>query len=42
MVLGFRPARWVPADSLVWAKLMSLQHGGNMASELQVRGAYHR
>jgi len=33
-VLGFKPAPWTPADSLVWAKVMAYILGGNYASEL--------
>ena len=34
-LLGYRPEPWVPADSLVWAKIMSFDLSGNMRRELQ-------
>eukprot|EP00753_Platysulcus_tardus_P009377 PLAT202.5.p1 GENE.PLAT202.5~~PLAT202.5.p1 ORF type:complete len:951 (-),score=501.46 PLAT202.5:84-2936(-) len=33
-LLNFKPEPWKPADSLVWAKLMSLDLSGNMGDEL--------
>ncbi|MBI5955703.1 MAG: penicillin acylase family protein [Chloroflexi bacterium] len=33
-ILGFKPAPWTPADSLVWAKVMAYSLGGNYTSEL--------
>ena len=33
-LLGVNPSPWKPADSIVWAKLMSLSLSGNMNTEL--------
>jgi penicillin G amidase len=33
-VLGFKPEPWQPTDSLVWAKMMSWDLGGNWADEI--------
>ena len=33
VVLGHRPEKWQPADSLVWGRLMGLRLGGNWQSE---------
>ena len=34
LIAGIEPEPWVPADSLVWARLMSLQLAGNWFSEI--------
>lgn len=34
-ILGYSPEPWRPADSLVWAKLMSFDLSGNMNEELE-------
>ncbi|MFQ5773877.1 MAG: penicillin acylase family protein [Kiloniellaceae bacterium] len=33
-LLGYRPAPWRPADSLVWGRVMALQLSGNWADEI--------
>jgi penicillin amidase len=33
-ILGFKPAPWTPADSIVWAKAMAWDLGGNWDAEL--------
>jgi penicillin amidase len=33
-ILGFKPAPWTPADSIVWAKVMAWDLGGNWDAEL--------
>jgi len=35
LIFGVKPEPWIPADSLVWIKLMALDLGGNMPAELQ-------
>ena len=34
VILGFKPEPWQPADSLVWAKMMAWDLGGNWTHEL--------
>lgn len=34
VILGFKPEPWTPADTLGWGKVMSLNLGGNMDSEV--------
>ncbi|MEQ8664379.1 MAG: penicillin acylase family protein [Rhodospirillales bacterium] len=34
VVLGYQPAPWRPADSLVWAKIMAMRLSGNWRDEL--------
>jgi penicillin amidase len=33
-ILGFKPARWTPVDSLAWGKMMAWDLGGNWETEL--------
>ncbi len=33
LLLGYRPYRWTPADSLVWGRLMALRLAGNWQTE---------
>ncbi len=33
LLLGYRPYRWIPADSLVWGRLMALRLAGNWQTE---------
>ena len=41
-LLGFRPAPWTAADSVVWTKLMSLELCGNLNDELERYALLHR
>jgi penicillin amidase len=34
VLLGFEPAPWMPADTLVWGKVMALDLGGNWETEM--------